>query len=1372
MATPPDDETRDVTPDPDATATAAGPAGSHAPRDGPGRTPTDEEAPGPVRLEPAPPLGRSAGASRYTLLGEIARGGMGAVLKGHDAELGRELAVKVLLDRHLGRPEVVRRFVEEAQIGGQLQHPGVVPVYDLGTLPDARPFFAMKLVRGRTLAELLAERSPGGRVQPAETASDGGLHPPDNDDLPRFLAIFEAACQAIAYAHAHGVIHRDLKPANVMVGAFGEVQVMDWGLAKILRGDVPADPGREVVHTLRSEGGYDVSQSGVVLGTPAYMAPEQARGEVDRVDERADVFALGAILCTILTDRPPFSGSNASEVLGRAQRCDAAGALGRLDACGSDAELIALARDCLAAEPDDRPADAGVVATRVTAYQAGVRERLRAAEIARVEALARAEEEAKRAKVERDRRRLTVGLAASVLGLFGLGGGTAFWVHQQRQARLSGLEHALVGVQALRDRAATTADPAAWREAAAAAEQAIASAADLAGTDPGRRLAALRETIAAEVEAADRDRTLLGDLTATRTALQDLGESGVNSGYADAFRRYGLDPDATPVAEAAARLEARPAAFRAELVAMLDDWTSIRRRLGIVPARPGAVVALARALDPDPERDRFRALLAESDLTPHRDDLRGLSDAPHRAGLAAPTALLLARALTEAGDGEAALEVLSDAAARHPGDLWANYDLATALDDTRPRRVEDVIRHYAVARALRPETGHVLAHMLERSGRGAEAEAVFRDLTARRPEDARYLTCLGEHLQDRGRGTEAASVLDLAIAAGRDALRLDPNDAAAHMTHGLSLFLRGKLDEAVAAYREAIRLRPTLIQAHMNLGNALVVLGSPAEAIATYRETIRLAPDWAPAHTNLGTALKDAGKPDEAIAALREAIRLDPDLARAHYNLGVVLESQRKVDEAIAAYREAIRLKPDHAPSHANLGTALRAQGKPDEAVAAWREAIRLWPGQAPLYYGLGVALQSLGKADEAVAAHREAIRLQPDYAEAHTNLGIALRAQGKPDEAVAAHREAIRLQPDYADAHSNLGNALKDQGKQDEAMAEYREAIRLQPDHADAHYNLGVVLESQRKVDEAIAAYREAIRLRPDHAEAYNNLGIALYDRGKPDEAVAAWREAIRLRPDHAPAYYNLGRALLSQGRPDEAITEFREAVRLKPDHAESRHNLGLALASEGKREEAVAEFRRAAEVAAPGSPVARDIPVLIRGIEQQIRLAARLPAILKGEDRPTDNDERLALAQISYDTKRFAASAKFWAEALEADTKLADDRRAQHRYNAACAAALAAAGQGVDDPAPDAAAKAKLRAQALAWLKAERAAWSDILASDGPKLRAAVAPILRHWKQDPDLAGVRDPDVLAKLPVEEREAWRALWAEVDTVLNQAQGP
>src|SRR5262245_30744756 len=262
--------------------------------------------------------GKEAGAGssvRYRIDGEIACGGMGTVLKGRDPDLGRDVALKVLREDLRDNPDMVRRFVEEAQIGGQLQHPGIVPIYELGTFTDRRPFFAMKLVKGHTLAALLESRK-----DPA-------------DERPRFLGIFEQVALTVAYAHARGVIHRDLKPSNVMVGNFGEVQVMDWGLAKVLpRGGVVDDAsagktgGQEtVIATARSgSDDSDLSRAGSVMGTPAYMAPEQARGETGAIDGRADVFALGSILCEILTGRPAFVDRSSAAIQRKAALGDTA----------------------------------------------------------------------------------------------------------------------------------------------------------------------------------------------------------------------------------------------------------------------------------------------------------------------------------------------------------------------------------------------------------------------------------------------------------------------------------------------------------------------------------------------------------------------------------------------------------------------------------------------------------------------------------------------------------------------------------------------------------------------------------------------------------------------------------------------------------------------------------------------------------------------------------------------------------------------------------------------------------------------------------------------------------------------------------------
>ena len=525
------------------------------------------------------------GDSRYQLLGEIARGGMGSIIKGRDTDLGRDLAIKVLLDAHKDKPEVIQRFIEEAQIGGQLQHPGIAPIYELGQFADRRPFFSMKLVKGQTLSTLLTD----------------GENPAD--ERGKFLGIFEQICQTMAYAHSRGVIHRDLKPANIMVGAFGEVYVVDWGLAKVLSAGGIADEKKartkqtdvSVIRTLRS-GDSDTpgthgsdTRMGSVMGTPAYMSPEQALGEIDHLDERADVFSLGAILCEILTGRPPYVSEDGTDSYRLAARGKLDSCFARLDACGVDAELIELAKHCLQVEPGDRPRHAGVLAQRFSDYLESVDRRLRETEIERAAQAARVVE-------ERKRRRITMALAACLLLMVTVAAGAWVVIQNQHAERLrvataevnealteARLHHGLANNAELRvqvrelEKALFMAEQASELAQQNQVDQSLQQEAARFRFDLQNSVSTLQQE-AARTAADSQFKTQLENIRMRQAdgwwfprqspELSSNRLSGT-SRYEAAFREAGLDLVALSAEEAAERV--RNSAIRETIIAALDD---------------------------------------------------------------------------------------------------------------------------------------------------------------------------------------------------------------------------------------------------------------------------------------------------------------------------------------------------------------------------------------------------------------------------------------------------------------------------------------------------------------------------------------------------------------------------------------------------------------------------------------------------------------------------------------------------------------------------------------------------------------------------------------------------------------------------------
>ncbi len=921
-------------------------------------------------------LRSSAQASRYELIEEIAHGGMGVVYRATDTVLGREVAVKVLSHQFGPGSGGVRRFVDEARIAGQLQHPNIPAIHDLGAFPDGRPFLAMRLIKGSTLDELLTNRGPGS---------------------PNFIAVFEQICQAVGYAHAHNVVHRDLKPSNVMVGAFGEVQVMDWGLAKVL--PVPGNKAQTIgldestvartdIQSMRAAD--EATQAGSVLGTPAYMPPEQAIGAVDQIDERSDVFGLGAILCAILTSKPPYVGADSESTRQLAARARLEDAFVRLDACGAEPELVALCKRCLSVEKTDRLSNAGELARSVAGLRAAADERARQAELDRVRAEGERAKALADAIAQRRRRRMQLAWGATAGLLLLVGGSAVWWRADQIRTERERLGRNATAVAALLEQSDQALRANDRDRAAVALEAAQKRSAEGGADDLGHRLARLQTDLTTLRELDDID-----TFRATWIGRRYPEPREIAARLQVAFAQFGIVPGENPIGDAARQIA--DSAIRDRLVVALDWW--------LLAERSADVLAVLQSVDPDGFRDPLR------DAVQKRDGAKVKELIDKAEALEQPARFAAVLGANGTIPTPRRRQVLRAALRRDPGDLGLLMTLGRSYPFNRREGAEERTRWFQAAVGVAPK--NVAAHLN-----------------------------LGNALYDQ------KDVFG-AIAEYREAIRLDPKLAIARSNLGLALYHTRNIDEAIAAYREAIRLDPKLASAHSNLGLALNAKKDVTGAMAEYRQAIRLNPKYAMVHFNLGVALDGQNDMDGAIREYKEAIRLDPQHTDAFNNLAIDLYSKHDLDGAIAAYRESIHINPNVAHTHNNLGVALKAKKNLKGAIAEYREAIRLDPKYSDAHDNLGVALALAGDSDGAIAEFREVIRIVPKDAVAHNHLGVALADKKDVEGAIVAFREAIRLNPKYPPARTHLGNALKDKGDYDGAIVEYREAIRLAPKYA-----------------------------------------------------------------------------------------------------------------------------------------------------------------------------------------------------------------------------------------------------------------------------------------------------------------------------------
>jgi eukaryotic-like serine/threonine-protein kinase len=1024
-----------------------------------------------------------------TILG---RGGMGVVYRARQLQLNRIVALKMLLLGEYANATERKRFLREAMAVARLSHPNIVQVYDLGEC-SGRPYFTMEFVEGGTLADKLR-----GTPYPANAAA----------------ALVRTLAEAVQVAHEAAIIHRDLKPSNILLMPGGAPKISDFGLA------------REV------DSVASITLGGAYLGTPSYMAPEQAGGKTGDISPKSDVYSLGAILYELLTGRPPFQGETPVDTIRQVLNQEPVPPARLNGRVPRDLQTICL--QCLNKDPKRRYGSAAALADDISRFQRS--EPIAARPTGIIERTGK--------WIWRNPALASMLLAAVVLCAVGVG--VAFRFMTERAATIRAAEMDLQEVSEAEQRSD-------WTAAAAALDRARVRMQN--GTIPS-----LKE----QLEDDQRDLAFgqrLESIGLNRMSLVDpifgglFDNDAADAAYSNEFRQSGLGSIGDDPAAVARRIN--QSNVRSALIAALDDWAICagdedhRRWL----------FEVARRSDPDPTgwRDRARdpsvgsaamlTKLAESD---------GASNQPVRLLTA------LGERLENVGAGSEAIAFLRRVQAQYPDHFWANFILADAL--RKSGNCAESVRYFQAAIALRPQSTVAIGNLgmaLAADNRTEEAADQFREEVRIDPQSSHAHYSLGLALRKLGRAQEAAAELG-------ESVRLKSDGADHQYNLALALVDEGQLDEATDHFRAAIKLDPTLADAYYNLGLVMQKEGASAEAIGEFRQAIKLKPNNAPAEYCLGLALKSEGKLGEAIEHLSRATQIDPRDANAHYNLGLALMVAGQNDKAIDQFQTAIRIDPTEAEVHYNLGLALMVTGQNDKAIDQFQAAIALDPSQADVRYNLGLALMATGQRAKAVDQFQAAIELDPSQANVHYNLGLALMATGQKDKAIDQFQAAIAIDPKQADLHYNLGVVLMTEGKNDQAVEQFQDVLNIEPNNSRAQYLLGLILKGQGKLDAAIQHLSKATELDPSDADAHYNLGLGLIAAGRKDMAVGEFQLAIKIDPTLADAHFNLGIALMTSGHLDEAIEHFQRTIAINPSNAYAFGGLGNALAGKGRLAEA----------------------------------------------------------------------------------------------------------------------------------------------------------------------------------------------------------
>ena len=1019
----------------------------------------------------------------YEILSPIASGGMGVVYKARQLSLDRLVALKMMLRADTAAADDIRRFHAEAEAAAQLDHPGIVPIYEVGEA-DGRHYFSMAFVEGGSLLTLLAE----GPMEPRAAAR-----------------LLKTVVEAVAYGHDRGIIHRDLKPANILLAADGTPKVTDFGLAK------------------RVEAAGDLTHTGQILGTPSYMPPEQARGDLAAIGPSSDVYAVGALLYHAVTGRPPFLAATVMATLKAVLDADPVPPRQLNPQVDRDLETIAL--KCLEKEPHRRYDSAAAVAADLGRFLSGE------------PILARQTPAWERAyKWSRRRPAVAMLAAVSLLALVSMAVGGLFYAQaadqraklaqgeaRERARQLAdrdALDATRRALQAAIRRAGQLLDAGSLQEAEVVVEQSLAKAGDHAALAEERReIESLKADLVGRLD-ADRDRaadrTRLADFDRHRdTAIfygsQSFGLDPVKNQQTAAEEAraalaiWGIDPatkaargasggaapggwDAAPVDRYSAAERERIRSRCYELLLVLADATL--RSAGEPVVRESIDAAVAAV-------DRAAAVIGRDTQATHLERAECLARRGDAAGAARERSLAKQNADQNA-EHKTTAETAADCFL--VGKLLLRPDASATEEDLRRAKS-------AFEQTLLLEPDHFWAQYSLgmqglRQNRPDMADVHLTSCIARRPDFAwAYIL--------RGSARTSLGEFDLAAADFDHALVLEPEPEARHVAlvnRAALEFARNRPDDARRLLRDAIDLEPSGYQAVLSLATVESRQGRLDEAIALLDRAVHLEPQAAIVHRQRGRLHAERREFAAAEADLRTAAGLEtlssPARAEDLALLGQMLFRQQRYDEALTVWDEAISLDPDQPQSHLWRAALLVDRGRFAEALPSFDAFLKRGRPNEEFYLTRGMCRASMGSFAAAIDDYSRAIEIEPSAA-ALCQRGWLYALRGNPVFGLQDFEQALAREPNHADAHCGRGLALAYVGRHADAAAAAERAVELaEPSFANTYKAATVFAAAAPRV---VLSAEEKKKQGPTPGQlrvAYIQRAAELVDRALASEA------------------------------------------------------------------------------------------------------------------------------------------------------------------------------------------------------------------------------------------------------------------------------